>query len=66
MIFEADTIAILVCHLARIIQTGVLVNHRRCGLQDIHKEHAEKEPHQKWQQLEMIEEFHFPYRQQGK
>jgi hypothetical protein len=66
MVFKTDTIPILVRNLAGIIQTGILVYHHRCRLQDIDKEHAKEKPHQKWHELQMIEEFHFPYRKQGK
>ena len=60
MVFETDTIPILVCYLPRIVQRRVLVDDSWCRLQSVNKEHPEEESQQKRQQLDMIEEFHGP------
>lgn len=51
MVFETDTIPVLVRDLARVVQTRVLVDHSRRRFQYIYEEHPEKEAQEQRQQL---------------
>ena len=62
MILEADTIPILVSNLTCVVECGILVDNGWCRFQNVHKEHTKEKTYQKWQELEMVEELHFPYR----
>ena len=61
MVLETDTIAVLINNFTGIVHRRILVNDDRHRLEHIHEKHAEKQPNQERQQLQMIEEFHFPY-----
>ena len=58
MVFETDTIPVLVCYFARIVQCRVLVDNGRCRLQRVDEEHPEEKSQKEWHQLDVIEEFH--------
>ena len=60
MILETHTATVLIGHLTGVIHSGILIDDSGCRFEYVDKEHTDEKPHQKWQQLQMIKEFHIP------